>query len=174
MSPAIMSRPFPFTLHILVLVVALLLPTFVQAQQITSVAVSGTCGRFTVNVTADNLSGRCWDLKIDVPGQVLQPQTGDWKSSVYYVENALCPYKSGGSAGEKSLEIRPDSKQDSIAGKAKIRDENKVVEREFTIEQDCPAGEKGNELPVVWVLLITVFVVIGLFWAVGVWWKGKV
>jgi len=122
-------------------------------------------GDFTVNITAEglyNISNECWDAKLDVPGRVFDPsagEAGEWMSSFYYVEQAICP-----PGQEVALRLRPSSISAVVEGMVKLRQGNTVIEMPFTIEQDCP-----QPLGWEWVLLAGAAFIV-FFGYLLVWW----
>ncbi|MBN2331281.1 MAG: hypothetical protein JXC85_05700 [Candidatus Aenigmarchaeota archaeon] len=154
------------TLILLAVIVAVfiflcIIPIFGRSQEITGVSVNGTCRDFVISVSAEGLGESCWDVKLDVPGNV--DDGGTWRSSFYYIDKAIC-----WPDDEAQLTVRLESSEPVIEATAKLRQGSKVIERDFTISQSC-----NQPLPDNWVILV-VFVVILVFgWSLAWWWKRK-
>ena len=117
------------------LIFLFILSSLAFAQEI-NIETSGTCREFDVTIAAQ-LDG-CWDAKIEAPGELLHPD--GWKSSFFYVNNALCAPETSA-----QLKIRLDAKSDIIAS-FKLRQNNTIIERNFEINQNCPAELSNNEM----------------------------
>jgi len=125
---------------------------------------SGTCGEFVITVPLLELEG-CWDVKIDVPGQVFDGSAGDsgeWRSTFFYVEDALCQPDSYARFRVSMESIKP-----TVHGTIKLRQNNTVVERPFSVQQDCP-----QPLGWEWVLLAAAAFII-FFGYLLLWWTRK-
>lgn len=155
------------TSMIIILFSFTLLP-FATAQEIIEIAVRGQCGEFMVSVMASGLydenmdNNECWDAKLDIPGRIFDHSAGDsgeWMSSFYYIDDALCPPEQ-----EVVITLKPSSIAPTIEGTAKLRQGNNLIEKPFTIEQDCP-----QPLGWEWVLLAAIMVVV-FFGYLIVWW----
>jgi hypothetical protein len=142
-----------------------------SAQQVTEVAVRGECGEFMISIMASGLYNQgiegngCWDAKLDLPGQIFNPsagQSGDWRSSFYYIDDALCPPED-----KVVITIRPNSISPTIEGTAKLRQGNTIIERQFTISQDCP-----QPLGWEWVIL-TALIIVLFFGYLLAWWMRR-
>lgn len=154
-----MSKPL---LSIALAVLVLLLSALsIRAQEITSVDAQGTCRDFTITVSTANLSG-CWDLKIDAPCEI-QDSNMNWQSCFFYLNNNLCSPESLASA-----KIILDSSQPEVQATAKIRQNNTVIEKPFTISQDCPQDLSG-----IWTILVAVIIILVFGFGIAWWWKGK-
>jgi hypothetical protein len=158
------------SVHFFILLIAFLLamPACSSGQEITDVAYAGQCGDFSVTVSAEglyninNISDECWDVKLDVPGRVFDGsagEAGEWNSAFYYVNDVFCPPDR-----TVSLRLRPSSIAPVVEGTVKLRQDNKVIEKPFTIEQDCP-----QPLGWEWVLIAGAAFIV-FFGYLLVWW----
>jgi|GEM_PF-2427270 len=135
------------------------------AQEITGVTAEGTCGDFTVAVSASGLGKGCWDAKLDVPGRVFhgsEGESGEWRSSFYYVDGALCFPEQ-----HAAIRLKPGSIASHIEGVAKLRQNNTVIESGFAIEQDCP-----QPLGWEWLLIASAAFIVFLGYLL-VWWMRR-
>jgi hypothetical protein len=123
-----------------------------HAAEIGNVRYSGTCRDFVVDVRAANLTG-CWDFKLDLPGELMT--AGGWKSTFYYLDNAICePYNSA------VVSVRLDTSERTVNGTAKLRQNSTIIQKSFTVLQDCPQPP-GPEVTVLGVVVIGIAVVLG-------------
>ncbi len=137
------------------------IPLPVNSQEITGISANGTCRDFTVTVKAADLGESCWDVKLDVPGDVITE--GKARSSFYYVEKAICyPDDSA------EMIVRLETSEPEIDATAKLRQGSRVLERDFRITQSCP-----QPLPDQWVLLVAFVIVLIFGWTLTWWWKRK-
>lgn len=144
-----------------VLFFLMMIPMFAKSQEITGVSPAGTCMDFVVTVAAEDLGESCWDVKLDVPGNI--DDGGTWRSSFYYIEKAICW------PDEKAeISIRLDSIEPVIEATAKLRQGSRVIERDFTIRQSCP-----QPLPDYWVILVSFVIILIFGWSLAWWWKRK-
>ena len=132
----------------------------VIAAQITDVSYSGTCRNFVFNVSAANLSG-CWDVKLDLPADVRDPVSGDWKSAFYYLDGLFC-----GPENSAVLDVRMDTGNETLVGTVKLRQNQTVVERGFVLSQDCPQPISDT-----YVILAACIVVLVFAYTLAWWWK---
>ncbi len=125
-------------------IIFLLLLSFVAFSQVPQIDidVEGACREFDITVRA--AVEDCWDVKIDVAGVVLHPD--GWKSSFFYINNALCE-------NEAQLKIRLDSKNDMIAS-LKLRQNETIVEKNFELNQNCSEPSGRESLFVVLTIII--------------------
>ena len=133
-----------------------------ENTEITSVEASGTCMDFTVTVHAENLTG-CWDIKVNVPGRIREG-TGQWKSTFFYIENALCEPES-----EASVDIIIESTDDVVEGVVKLRQDNAIIDSPIIINQACPDPSEGVEG--FWIPFAAFAVVLIFGWGLVWWWK---
>jgi hypothetical protein len=139
----------------------LIIPMFAQSQEFTSVSATGTCRDFVVSVAGADLGESCWDVKLDVPGQV---RDGDsWRSSFYFIDKAICWPEE-----KADISLRLDSSEPVIEATAKLRQGSRIVERDFTIRQSCP-----QPLPDYWVILVALVIILVFGWSLAWWWKNK-
>ncbi len=131
------------------------------AQEITGVTVEGSCAEFSVTVTGTALGEGCWDAKIEAPGTVWHEDEEAWRSSFFYLEKAVCP-----PSNQVTLRFRPDSKAGSMTTTARLRG-TKILERDFSIVQDCP-----EPVPDVWPVLVAAIVILIFGYSLAWWWKG--
>ncbi len=113
------------------------------AQEI-NIETKGTCKDFDIKINA-NLEG-CWDAKVEAAGEILHPD--GWKSSFFYVNNAMC-------SGEAELKLKLNTKDDVIAS-LKLRQNTTILERDFEINQNCPTELTDKEF----LLLIAAIIII--------------
>ena len=139
------------------------IPVLASSQEIAGVFPEGVCGDFALTVTTANITEGCWDVKIDVPGRI-QRGNGDWTSTFYYVDQAIC-YP----GDQVTLKIDLESTDPLVRGTAKIRHGNKIIEKDFTIRQSCPPPPEP--IPDMMVIIITLGVVILFSWLITWWWK---
>ena len=141
----------------------LLIPIFVQSQGITEVKTDGTCKEFTVTITAKDLGTSCWDVKLDFPGSVYNEKEMKWKSSFFFLEKAICyPDIS------TSIKIKPETSEPVIQAAAKLRQNTKIIEKDFTIYQNCP-----QPLSDLWTILVAIIIIQIFGWSLAWWWKRK-
>jgi hypothetical protein len=113
------------------------------AQEI-NVETKGTCKDFDVLIKT-NLQG-CCDAKVEAPGQVLHAD--GWKSSFFYVNNAMCN-------GEAQLKLMLDVKDD-VTASLKLRQNTTILEKTFEIDQKCPIDFSDREF----LLLIAAIIIV--------------
>lgn len=140
----------------------LIIPIFANAQEITLVETQGTCREFTIIVTGKELGESCWDVKLDIPGEVLDARSGEWKSGFFYVEKAICHPDAAA-----TMSAKLDTSEPVIEAKAKLRQGSRVVEKDFTIRQSCQQPMSDS-----WVLLVSVVIILIFGWGLAWWWKG--
>ncbi len=133
-----------------------------ESTEITLVEASGTCMDFTVTVHAANLTG-CWDIKVDVPGRIREG-AGQWKSTFFYNENAICEPES-----QVSADIIIESMEDVVEGTVKLRQGNTIIESPVVINQACPEPSAGVEG--FWIPFAAFAVVLIFGWGLAWWWK---
>jgi len=134
----------------------------VAAQQIAAVRAQGTCQEFRVTVIGNELGDGCWDVKLDIPGQI---KDGDkWMSTFFYIGRAICSPKNS-----TVMDIRLLSTEDVVKGKAKIRQDSRIAEMPFTIVQSCP--EPALPLNGFWALFAAFAIIIIFGWGLVWWWK---
>ncbi len=150
---------------VIMLAVILMLSAAADAQEIDSVETEGNCTDFTVTVIAANLTEGCWDVKLDVPGQI---ETEDgWKSTFYYKSQALC-YPDTNSV---TVNLQLESRNPVARCTAKLRLDSKVIEKDFEIQQSCPPPPES--LPDNLILIIVFGIILIFGWLITWWWKGK-
>lgn len=142
-------------LIIALFMIFLFVPSIVHSQNIETIDITatGTCKDFLLTVNT-NLDG-CWDVKIDTPGAVQHPE--GWKSSFFYVNDAVC--------GNGSLRVR-FSGTDNIQGEIKLRQENNIFVKPFSVVQNCPPEFSDTQF-----LLFMAF--IAALFLTGILWYGK-
>ncbi len=147
----------------------LVIPFQAAAQEITSVQSTGMCQDFEVTVTAANLTEGCWDVKLDIPGEINAGSESeeDWTSTFYYKDRALCSPETDSA----TLELRLDSRASVVSGTAKLRLDNKVIEKDFEIQQSCPPP--AEPLPDFLILVIVFGIIVFFGWLITWWWKQK-
>lgn len=142
----------------------------VNAQQPTNiidVTYVGTCKDFNVTLTTATILGGCWDAKMDVTGEgheIFDPITRQWKDSFYYVENSICAPKTSA-----IMQIRLGNIDSAVPITAKLRQDSKMIEKPFQIQQDCPIPFDNNDLGYHITAILLIFVGFVLVW----WWKGR-
>ena len=117
----------PRFLIAMIIIVIFIFPYISYAHFTASAA--GTCRDFDVSITTDEPG--CYDVKIDAAGQALHKD--GWKSSFFYVENALCD-------GSGAIKVR-FSETKNFTTAVKLRQNNTISEVPLEISQQCPAGE---------------------------------
>ena len=145
------------------LLLFLLLAPAAGSSSITEVSSEGSCHDFSITVSGEELGEGCWDVKIDVPGNVYNPYEKRWKSSFFYVERSICSPDTSG-----TYSVKLHTSEPFVQATAKLRQNSRVLEKGFTIVQECPASP-----PEYWILLAAVFVIIVFCWGLTYWWKGK-
>jgi hypothetical protein len=153
-------------LMILALVFAMILflmvaPMLAGSQEIASVTAEGRCMDFEVSISASGLGPGCWDVKLDVPGKVFDPVSEEWKSSFFYLENYVC-YPDTAAVVKVTL----DTPATPIASSVKLRQNNTVIEKDFTIVQECP-----RPLPDVWFILAVILIILLFGYSLTWWWR---
>ena len=139
----------------------LIIPSFAGSQEILGVETEGTCKEFRVTVTGNELGESCWDVKLDLPGDVYDERAGDWKSAFFYIEKAICfPDES------ILVNIKLESSEPETEATAKLRQGSKVIEKDFTLRQSCP-----QPLSDFWVLIVAVVIILIFGWGLAWWWK---
>ncbi len=152
-------RSFVFPL----LFIILLLPVIVSSQEITGVKTEGECKEFTVTINASGIGESCWDVKLDVPGKVYDAGEKKWKSGFYYINRLLCYPDT-----QITIDVRIDTGVTPVQAVAKLRQGSKIIEKDFTIFQNCPQS-LPDELSI-----IVAFIIILVFgWSLAWWWKQK-
>lgn len=149
------------TACISIILMALLLPPLIQAQEITGITVQGGCRNFTAAITASGLEG-CWDVKIDAPCRIQKPDL-EWQSCFYYLQEALC---SPDNRTMVRIELEDSGAVNAtVQAILRLRQNNTIIEKNFTIQQDCPKG-----LGVEWGILVSVVLILVFGYAL-VWWR---
>ena len=141
----------------------LVIPSFAKSQEILGVETEGTCKEFGITVTGGELGESCWDVKLDVPGEVYDERAGKWKSAFFYIGKAICHPDAAAVISTKLETTEP-----VIEATAKLRQGSKVIEKDFTIRQAC-----SQPLSDFWVLLIAVAIILIFGWGLAWWWKGN-
>jgi len=141
----------------------LIIPIFAKSQEILGIETAGTCKDFAVTITAKDLGAACWDVKLDVPGRVYNEREDKWKSSFFYNEKALC-YPDTAAV----IVIKLETSEPVIEATAKLRQNSKIIEHDFTISQSCP-----QPLPDYWTLLVAIIIILIFGWPLAWWWKRK-
>jgi len=145
-------------------ILALILLSFPAfSQEMTSIQAQGNCRDFSITVTAEGITEGCWDVKLDVPGQI-KDKNGNWKSTFFYVDRVICAPETGA-----VLDVRLEGTQSSVEGTAKLRQGSKIVEMPFTIVQACP--EPPASLEGFWVLFAAFAIIVIFGWIIAWWWK---
>ncbi|MBN1896144.1 MAG: hypothetical protein JW789_00265 [Candidatus Aenigmarchaeota archaeon] len=145
------------------------LPMQAMGQEIIAVEAEGSCRDFDVTVTAANLTEGCWDVKLDIPGQI---NTGsesneDWSSTFYYKDKAICYPETD----EVTLQLKLDSRDTTVMGTAKLRFDSRIIEKDFSIQQSCPPP--AEPLSGEWSIIVSIVVILIFGWLITWWWKGK-
>jgi len=153
-------------LTIIALIFAMILflmavPILVGSQEIASVTAEGSCREFELRIAASGLGSGCWDVKLDVPGKVFDPVSEEWKSSFFYLENYVC-YPDNAGVVKVALETSATTIQSSV----KLRQNNTVIEKDFTIVQRCP-----QPLPDVWFILAVIVIILLFGYTLTWWWR---
>jgi len=145
----------------LLALILLSFPAF--SQEITQIQAQGNCRDFSITVAAEDIGEGCWDVKLDVPGQI-KDKNGNWKSTFFYVERALCSPET-----EAVLDVRLEGTQSSVEGTAKLRQGSKIVEMPFTVVQACP--EPPASLEGFWVVFAAFAIIVIFGWIISLRWK---
>ncbi len=136
------------------LLLILLFMPMALAQSI-DVSSSGLCKNFEISVRA-NVAG-CWDVKIDAPGHTITEEGP--KDTFFYVNKALCN-------GKADMQLKLSTSND-INATLKLRQNLTVLEKDFLIDQNCPA-ELSTEMTF-GVAIIVILILLGL----AVWYVRK-
>ena len=145
-----------FTLLFLLLV----FPIAGNSQEITDIRAEGVCRDFTVTVSAAGLADGCWDVKLDVPGRI-QSRDTEWKSAFFYVDDAMCTPET-----RVTLRIKLDTSETPLRAAARLRLNSTVLEREFTISQNCP-----EPLSDLWVIIVALLIILIFGYTLTWWWR---
>ena len=140
-----------------------------------SLDISGTCKEFNVTLTASNFSEGCYDVKIDITtpsgrvGRIYDTKEG-WKSSIYYIDEALC-IGANESVVSEVFQMKAETSAKQLYFQPRLRAGSKTWESSHvSFEQDCPV-ESDNEILflVSLIVILTLLVVITMY--VKVWKK---
>ena len=149
---------FFITLFLLILILA---PVLASPPEITRISAEGICRDFAVDVELSGIESGCCDVKLEFPGNVYQPSDDSWKSSFFYVNDAICYPETLG-----RFEISVDSPDQEIKATARIRQGSSVTEKDFVIRQICP-----EPLPEYWIIITAVIVILVFGYSITWWWK---
>ncbi len=146
---------------VLILLMLATIPT-ASSQSIPGISFDGKCRDYTLTIATESLEG-CWDVKVDVPGQVFNPIDSSWGSSFYYVKDLICPPET-----TAELDIVLDTYDAEVNGTVKLRQGSSIFERDFTIKQQCPPLP-GPE----WTILVAVIVILIFGYFMVWWWRDR-
>ena len=150
-------------LLILALLIFFSLASVSTGGQVIVITAEGICREFAIGIATSGLEPGCWDVKIEIPGDIYHENLGKWRSSFYYVEKALCSPEN-----EFSARARLDTDADLVDATVKLRMGTEVLEKDFSIMQGCP-----EPLPEYWSLLIAFVVILIFGYSLTWWWKRK-
>ncbi len=149
-----------FLFIVILLIFIVIMPMVGQSQEIYEVSAEGTCKEFRTTISARDLGPGCWDVKLEVPGKVYDGLAKEWKSSFYYIQNAVCDPETG-----VTVDIKLDTAETEILAAAKLRQNSRVIEKEFTIRQSCPQPLSGY-----WTITVAVIIIL-IFGYTLTWWS---
>ena len=116
---------------------------------------SGICKDFTILINSD-LQG-CWDVKIDAPGHII---TGEGpRDMFFYANNAMCN-------GSAELKVKYSTSND-INARLKLRQNSTILEKDFYVDQNCPA-ELSAEMVFVAAIIIILILLGAAAWYVKI------
>jgi len=129
------------------------------SPQYIAVWVDGECKYFNVSILVPGFTGEfCYDVKIDLfdngkrVGEIYDLNEG-WKSSYYYIENALCQ-RNG------TFMVRADSQHNLTAIiKLKKPGETTALQAEIKIVQNCRVNDER-------VFLVALATILVFLWAI--------
>ena len=134
----------------LIMLLFLISLSFAQLDNLT-ITQAGACKDFTIKINSD-LKG-CWDVKIDAPGHIITEEGP--KDMFFYINNAIC----NGSAELKTKFSTPND----INAVIKLRQNNAILEKDFFVDQNCPA-ELSNEMTFAVAIIIIIILLEAALW----------
>lgn len=152
---------FPIILAVFLLLLVPFVGVSSHDVEIKDIEMSGSCKDFTITVATQGIGEEYWDLKLDFPGEVYDFTKKKWVSSFYYIEKALYSHNS-----VVQVQAKLANSDNRIAATAKLRNGNRIIEKDFFIIQSCPQPLPGEWAVIIAILIILIFGY-GLTW----WWK---